>query len=205
MPQKNTIKEYVPESYYHIYTRGANKQRIFIEASDYSYFIYLFDRYLSGEKKLSKTGVIYPTYKDEVELISFCLMTNHIHMFIYQHENPESLRKLMSSLMTSYSKYFNAKYRRVGSVFESRYKAKRIDNDSYLMHVSRYIHMNPRRWMSYRQSSLKYIHNVKVPKWLNPEIITSEFKTRQSYIVYLEDYQKHKNSLEIIKQELADT
>ena len=203
MPQKNTIKEYVAESYYHIYTRGINKQKIFCDAADYDYFLHLFDRYLSGKAKVSKTGVIYPNYSQELDLVAYCLMANHLHILVFQYDNPEIIKKFMSSILTSYSKYFNKKYRRAGSVFESRYKAKRIDDDSYLIHISRYIHMNPRRWLTYKYSSLRCIFDESPPKWLKPGIITSQFDDRQEYIEFLEDYQDNKDSLEEIKHQLA--
>ena len=205
MPQKNTIKEYIPNSYYHIYTRGANKQKIFLEPADYNYFLALFERYLSGNKVFSKTGVVYPDYSKEIKLLSYCLMPNHIHIMLFQYDNPREIRKFMSSLMTSYSKYFNLKYKRLGSVFESRYKAKRIDNDSYLIHLSRYIHMNPRRWRGYKYSSLRYVFDPKVPRWLYLSEILDGFNDSDEYIKFLLDYQENKDQLEIIKAQLADS
>ena len=83
------------------------------------------------------------------------------------------------------------------------YKAKRIDDDSYLIHISRYIHMNPRRWLTYKYSSLRCIFDESPPKWLKPGIITSQFDDRQEYIEFLEDYQDNKDSLEEIKHQLA--
>ena len=164
MPQRNTIKEYVSDSYYHIYFRGVNKSKLFFEAPDYHYFLSLFDRYLSKRQTKSKTGVLYQKYNKEIQLEAYCLMNNHVHMFIYQGHNEQALSKFMSSIMTSYGKYLNIKYRRVGSVFESRYKAKRIDDDSYFIHISRYIHMNPRYWQTYRNSSLRYVYAEPCPE-----------------------------------------
>lgn len=106
--------------------------------------------------------------------------------------------------MTSYSKYFNAKYRRYGSVFESRYKAKRIDNDSYLSHISRYIHMNPRRWQTYSYSSLKFVFSENCPEWLSLQDITHAFIDREDYFSFLHDYQQNKEVLEELKDQLAD-
>ncbi|CAN5675478.1 hypothetical protein BH23PAT2_BH23PAT2_08840 [soil metagenome] len=51
MPSRNVTKERVPESFYHVYARGGSKQKIFLEASDYKYFMSLFERYLSDEQK----------------------------------------------------------------------------------------------------------------------------------------------------------
>ena len=204
MPQKDTVKEYAPESYYHVYTRGVNKQKIFLEASDYRYFLSLLERYLSAKRAVSKTGVPYPNYGQSAKLLAFCLMTNHIHMLVYQADDAQVLRKLMSSVMTSYSKYFNLKYRRVGAVFESRYKAKRVDDDAYLTHIARYIHMNPRRWSSYRYSSLPFAFSDDCPAWLSLADVTSSFKNRQEYLQFHADYQQNKDALEALKHQLAN-
>lgn len=193
----------MPHSYYHVFTRGINKQKIFLEAADYHYFISLFERYLSGKPATSKTGDPYPNYHHEVRLLSYCLMKNHIHLLVYQSEDCYSLKKFMGSLMTSYSKYFNLKYGRRGALFESRYKAKRIDNDSYLVHIARYVHMNPRRWQNYNYSSLRYIFNKKTPEWLAVNEVTSGFKNRRDYLGFLGEYEANKFALEEIKNQLS--
>lgn len=69
-------------------------------------------------------------------------MPNHIHMVLCQ-EDTESIGKFIHRLHTSYTMYFNKKYERVGAVFQGRFKAKIIETDEYLLHISRYIHQNP--------------------------------------------------------------
>ena len=204
MPQKNTLKVYSPHTYYHVYSRGVNKQKIFMDASDQKYFILLFERYLSDKKATSKVGVVYPNHSKSIQLFTYCLMTNHIHLLLYQLEDPTAIRKFMSSLLTSYSKYFNYKYRRVGAVFESRYKAKSIDSDNYLIHISRYIHMNPRSWRTYHYSSLIYAFNDPSPSWLHVNKVTEEFQSKEEYLEFLTDYQQAKDMLEDVKHQLAN-
>jgi len=165
MPSRNILKHYAPQSYYHIYARGSSKQKIFLEQADYKYFIKLFERYLSNKEQRSTTSEIYPNFKDRVEVLSYCLMTNHFHILLYQ-KSTDDMQKFMRSVMTSYSRYFNLKYKRTGALFESRYKASRIDSDSYLQHITRYIHLNPKNWKHYRHSSLKYYKDGKGPNWL---------------------------------------
>lgn len=139
MPSKNINRVNVPDSYYHIYARGGNKNTIFYDDADYKYFLKLFDRYLATEPVINKTGGIYPSYVDQVELLAYCIMSNHFHFLIYQVNVPY-LEKFMKSIMTSYGMYFNLRYKRTGHVFESRYKSIRIDQESYLQHITRYIH-----------------------------------------------------------------
>lgn len=111
----------------------------------------------------------------------------------------------MRSLMTSYSRYFNRKYRRSGSLFKSRYKASRIDANNYLEHISRYIHLNPRYWKRYPYSSLRCYVKGAEPEWLVSNKVLSLFPSRQDYAIFVADYDEHKQMLEKIKYELAST
>lgn len=204
MPSRNAIKTDVAESYYHVYARGANKEALFLDRSDYLYFLKLPERYLSSNATESKTGRSYPNYAGHIELLAFCLMNNHFHLLIYQVDQG-SMTNFMRSLMTSYSKYFNLKYKRTGPLFESRYKAVRIHTQSYLEHISRYIHLNPRYWKRYPYSSLPYYRGGKQIDWVRPEKILSLFASQKDYETFLEDYEEHKNMLSEIKHQLADS
>jgi len=203
MPSRNIIKTDVPDSYYHIYARGGSKRPIFLDAGDYAYFTNLFARYLSNKPAISKEGTTYPHYKDVVCLVAYCLMNNHFHLLVYQKE-VGGMTRLMRSIMTSYSRYFNLKYRQSGALFESRYKASRIDVQSYLEHISRYIHLNPRNWRTHRYSSLGYYKRRKKPEWLRADLIMSTFETSRDYMNFLADYEDYKVMLSEIKHELAD-
>jgi putative transposase len=203
MPSKNTLKEYVAESHYHVYARGASKNKIFIEAADYNYFLNLFARHLSKKNVVSKMGHPYPHFRATIKLEAYCLMSNHFHLLVYQVDS-ESIQKLMRSIMTSYSRYFNLKYKHTGSLFESRYKAVRIDSDQYLEHISRYIHLNPRRWEQYRYSSLKFYRNANEPEWLHSKKVLAIFPSREAYIQFVEDYEESRDVLAEIKYQLAD-
>jgi len=203
MPSRNVIKEYAPQSYYHVYARGNSQQKIFLEASDYHRFLQLFERYLSTEPAYSQTGERYPNFRNQIKLLSYCLMSNHFHLLIYQ-EGMDDLKRFMQSLMTSYSRYFNLKHKRSGSLFETRYKASRIDRDTYLQHITRYIHLNPRRWQSYRYSSLSYYIHGHAPEWLTTKPILDVFLSRKEYKEFVEDYQGLRNELAELKYQLAD-
>lgn len=203
MPSRNIKKEQAPDSYYHIYARGNNKQKIFLESIDFKYFLKLFDRYLSANQAISKTGAIYPNYNGEIEVLAYCIMPNHFHLLIYQVNVP-FLEKFMRSLMTSYSKYLNLKYKRTGPVFESRYRAVRIDNSTYLQYITRYIHLNPRRWEDYRHSSLRSYKLGNEPCWLHTSKILDLFKSRQSYMDFVSNYEEMHEMLDDLKYQLAN-
>jgi hypothetical protein len=114
------------------------------------------------------------------------------------------MAEFMRSLMTSYSMYFNKKYRRVGPVFQSRYRASRISQDNYLEHISRYIHLNPKGWEQYPYSSLKYYISSSVAEWISPNKILSLFPSQEQYEEFVHDYESYKETLDEIHWELAD-
>lgn len=203
MPSKNTVRIDVSESYYHVYARGASKGVVFNGATDFVFFLGLFDRYLSPKQSVSKEGVVYPNYSKDVELLAFCLLPNHFHLLVYQTKEG-SLTKLMRSVMTSYSRYFNYKYKRTGSLFESRFKSSRIDTDSYLTHISRYVHLNTRYWQNYSYSSYRFYVKGNEPQWLNTTRVLELFEDRNEYQVFHLDYEDHKSMLDELKYELAD-
>lgn len=202
MPSRNVIKQDVAESFYHVYARGSNKQRIFRDDKDYLKFLRLFERYLSLKESKSSAGVSFPNFYNRLELVSFCLMPNHIHLLIYQRQ-AGAMAAFMRSLLTSYSMYFNKKYGRTGPLFESRYKAALISSDDYLAHITRYIHLNPRNWQHYEYSSLPYYLQQITDDWIRPERIVSDFRTPDEYLRFVQDYAQHKELMDILKRELA--
>ena len=68
-------------------------------------------------------------------------MGNHFHLLLYMIDSIDAVKDLMQSLMTAYTMYYNQKYNRVGSLFQGTFKASKIDNEAYLLHISRYIHL----------------------------------------------------------------
>ena len=202
MPSRNILKEDLADSYYHVYFRGGNRSRIFRESSDYEKFLQLFSRYLSLKEAKNRAGLSFPNYSNRIELLAFCLMSNHVHLFVYQHQQGV-MTEFMRSLLTSYSMYFNKKYKRSGPLFESRYKASRITNDAYLQHISRYIHLNPKLWRSYEYSSLPYYLHQVSDEWINPKRIVGLFESPAEYLKFIEDYEEAKDIMDILKLELA--
>jgi len=113
---------------YHLITRGNNRQRIFRSHDDLLKFLGLLGRQKS---KL-------PFY-----LYAYCLMPNHVHLLAEMQDDPIS--RVMHGLLTGYSQYHNRKYRKVGHLFQGRYKAVVCQSDRYLAQLVRYIHLNPVR------------------------------------------------------------
>jgi putative transposase len=203
VPSRNILKQDAPDSFYHVYARGLNKQRIFREPADFEKFLKLFSRYLSLEETKNSVGISFPNYSNRLELAAFCLMPNHFHLLIYQRQQGV-MTQFMRSLLTSYSMYFNKKYKRSGPLFESRYKASLISDDAYLEHISRYIHLNPRLWQQYEYSSLPYYLQRISDDWIHTKRITERFSTPDEYLQFVQDYVQNKEMIDILKHELAD-
>ncbi|OGG21259.1 hypothetical protein A3D03_02710 [Candidatus Gottesmanbacteria bacterium RIFCSPHIGHO2_02_FULL_40_13] len=115
-------------AFFHVYNRGVAKQPIFLEDSDFEKFL----RRITELK--NKNGFDHAIY-------AYVLMPNHFHLLLQTKKVP--LSKVMTSLLTSYSMYFNRKYKRVGTLFQNRFKSKLCDKDSYFLGASRYILLNP--------------------------------------------------------------
>jgi putative transposase len=213
MPSKNSIKTYIAASFYHIYNRGVEKRNIFLEDIDYRVMLSYLQTYLLPKDEQRLYAVIADPnayYKDKnnalkllrlnnfsksITLLSFCLMTNHYHMIIRQHEEL-SMDSFMNSLWTRYTMYFNKKYKRVGPLFQDVYKAVLIQSDEQLLHLSRYIHVNNiakhhftnlaskgDALRGYFYSSYQDYIGLRKLEWVHPEYILSYWNKnpRMSY------------------------
>ena len=114
---------------YHIFTRGNQKQNVFLEDEDFQF-------YLSQLKRYKR--------KYQFLLYAYCLMPNHVHL-LGEPLSPEKLPKLMQCLQRSYTAYFNEKYDKVGHLWQGRFKTKIITKDQYLITCFNYIEYNPIR------------------------------------------------------------
>lgn len=135
---------------FHVFSRSIAEYVIFKKDEDYLRFIellkfYKFKRKLSfshyfrmAEAEKSKI------YKGEkiVKIIAYCLMPTHIHL-ILSDEIENGISIFMKNLLDSYSRYFNTKMKRKGPLWESRFKSVLIETDEQLLHLTRYIHLNP--------------------------------------------------------------
>lgn len=113
-------------NYYHLYNRGNNKENIFFEAENYSYFLKQFKHFLLPH----------------IDVFAYCLMPNHFHFFI-RINDLTAFEKGIKNFFISYSKSINKKYNRVGALFQGRYKLSEITSDSYFTRIITYIHQNP--------------------------------------------------------------
>lgn len=144
MPAKNSIKEYSPESFYHLYNRGVAKQNIFLDEQDNKVFLSYLKIYLSPVEKnpLGFPSRQLKNYHEQIKLLAYCLMPNHFHLFAWQKEI-DGISAFMHSTLTKYSMYFNRKYSRVGPVFQGKLKGVLVQSEAQFIYLSKYIHRNP--------------------------------------------------------------
>lgn len=127
--------------YYHCFNRGVDKRTIFVESTDYSRFLNSLSISNDPDTLRFKTGIKFEADRF-VDIINYCLMPNHFHLTLKQvSENGISF--FLHRLATSYTKYFNIKHKRSGRLFEYVFKAVEVNTDEQLIHLSRYIHLNP--------------------------------------------------------------
>jgi len=219
MPAKNSLKIYIENGFYHIYNRGVEKRSIFLDEQDYRVFLSYLKIYLSPveesvnylqnndelvyQDKNIQISRLYTlnNFFNKIDLISYVLMPNHFHLELRQ-TNKKNIEIFMRSLITKYTMYFNKKYKRVGPLFQGRYKAVLILGYKYLLHLSCYIHLNPLELLSKGQqlesypwsSYPAYISNINI-KWLKSNFILTSFVKNQnnlfsSYKKFVEDYTK---------------
>jgi len=175
MPAKNSRKQYYENGYYHIYNRGVEKRKIFLDQQDYAVFLPYLKEYLlpKDERALSKrlmdssiTSIEknkilkllrLNNFSNEITLLAYCLMPNHFHFFVKQ-KSAGSIDKFMNSLGTRYTMYFNKKYDRVGSLYQGVYKAVSVNNESQFIYLSKYIHSQALALRSYKARPCKSNH-----------------------------------------------
>ncbi len=198
MPAKNRIKQYVEKGYYHIYNRGTEKRKIFLDRQDYNVFLSYLKEYLlpKNEKELLKRLsdpelnnierekilqlLRLNNFSNEITLLAYCLMSNHFHFFVKQ-KSAASIDKFMNSLATRYTMYFNKKYKRVGSLYQGVYKAVLVNKEKQFLHLTRYIHVQA---LPDQPSSYKNYLKKENSAWINPEEILSYFSTKNPLLSY---------------------
>jgi putative transposase len=125
MPYRGEV--FTQGQYYHIYNRGAGKQKIFFNEANYAYLLRQMALY---SRQYGATPIAY------------CLMPNHYH-FLLRQESDEPLSKFINVLFTSYVQAVNKQQGRTGALFEGRFRYRRVADLSYVLRLTRYIHMNP--------------------------------------------------------------
>jgi len=189
-------------NYYHIFNRGVDKRTVFQKHKDLSRFFQSMIEFntikpigsmleLSVRRKSPLVGnLVSKTPEELVDIVCYCLNPNHYH-FILRQKTDKGIERFMHRLGLGYSKYFNEKYKRSGSLFEGTFKALHIDSDAYLLYASAYVNLNNRvhriqgdLWQS---SWKEYMNAQENAGCCKKEVILNQFSGPRSYREFAEN------------------
>lgn len=217
MPYRKTIL--ANDQVYHIVNRSIGQIPIFKEVKNYQRALEAIDYYRYDKSPLSfshfkllpkesreKFIINLRKHKSLTEIIAFCLMPNHCHFLLKQLGN-RGISNFMRNFQNSYARYFNVRYKRTGGLFQSMFKAVRVETDEQLLHVSRYIHLNPvsayliemEELENYPWSSFGMYMDLMEFEFVNPKIIQSFFKTKKDYKKFVSNQAEYQRELQTIK------
>ncbi|MBI4022854.1 transposase [Candidatus Berkelbacteria bacterium] len=199
---------------YHVFNRGVEKRDLFIDDVDRQHFLDVLSFYLDEvqatrfsfltTKQRQRMLQKMPTHP-RVEILAYCLMGNHFHLIIRQLGD-EGIRRFLHRALNSYARYFNTRYERVGALFQGRFRAVRVTSDAQLLHLIRYLHLNP--YVSH------LVETLDSYTWSSHPLYAAQRETRlvritqgmsffdndpERYRKFLEDYQEYARSLHLLR------
>jgi len=164
--------------YYHLYNRGINRQPIFVRSENWGYFIRRLRYYFRSEL---------------IDIVAYCLMPTHYHLLVYLKTDVLSAQ-IMQPFSVSYTKAINRQQGRIGPLFQGPFQAVWVDKNEYLLHLSRYIHLNPvaaglvesaEQWSFSSYRDYVGLRQGTLPV---PDIVLSQFPSREAYQAFVESY-----------------
>ena len=185
--------KYFDDNFYHVYNRGAHQALICFSEENYEYCLRLVTKYAA---------------RYHISIIAYCMMPNHYH-FLLQQEAGGSVSRFLQTTFNAYTQAVNKQRDMHGTLFESRGKGVLVDSDRHLLHLIRYIHLNPvEAGLVNRPEKWKYSdymdwisHNETNPA--AEELRKSFFQNGQEYKRFVEEFQRDKET-QIISRFLFD-
>ena len=202
--------ELANEEYYHIYNRGVEKRNVFLDASYYERFLLSMNLLNNKQdglmigwrdyKKSNKNAVLNDFLKLSfrktarvplVDIVAFCLNPNHYH-FILKQVAERGIEKFMHKIGISYSKYFNERNDRSGSLFQGTFKSSHINSNEYLLYLSAYVNMNNfihgySSKSDWTYSSLLEYLGKRECDFINISPVADQFGSRKEYEKFAHD------------------
>lgn len=206
---------------YHVFNRSIAKEPIFIRTRDHQRALELLKFYsfkkprlryshynrLQSVQKQQFWEQIENNNPKQVKILAFCLMPNHFHLLLQEIEEG-GISRFLSNFQNSYAKYFNTRNNRSGSLFQSMFKAIRVETDEQLVHVCRYIHLNPltsyliknsEELEKYSWSSYVDFISSRSPSLVDPSHILSYFSSLEHFKSFTLDQKDYQRELNLIR------
>jgi putative transposase len=213
--------------FYHVFNRGVAGMKLFNSHKNYIRFIELINYY-----RFHNTLVCYSSFrrmdsirkellvqrikdqnKIQVSIHTFCLMPNHFH-FLLRQESEGGITRFMRCIQDGYAKYFNTSLNRYGPLYQSSFKAVRIENEEQFLHSSRYMHLNPstsyliaeNKLLEYPWSSFQDFVSgqTQLYPFVDTKSILSYFVDKKAYENFVLDQVAYQRELHKIKHLLLE-
>lgn len=221
-------ENFIEGEFYHLYNRGNSKQKIFLDDQDKSRFVKML--YLSNSKKRINFREDIVRRKIDawefdrgntiVSIGAWVLMPNHFHLLVtipfqtsdvgkQQENRKNSISMFMKKICTSYSKYFNTKYKRTGGLFETNFRSSYIDTDPYAKYIFSYIHLNPIKLIDpkWKENGIKDIESakkfIKNYEWSSYQDYCDK-KREQAKILSIKDFPDYFDNPSVFENEIFD-
>lgn len=210
----------VTNHFYHVFNRSVGRAPIFANKRSLGRALATLSYYRNKTTPLPFSKFLRLPYPEQMqllkkldaqrdyptEIVCFCLMPNHYHLLLRQTENG-GVETFIRIFQDSYAKYFNTRYERNGPLFGSRFKAVLVENKEQLIHLSRYVHLNPytsaivrkkKELLTYPWSSLpEYLGHAK--GFCSPGTVISTFESPIHYQQFVLDRADYQRKLEEIR------
>jgi len=202
MSFQHTKTPFVQDTFYHIYNRGINKEKIFFKEENYIFFLEKFNKYLD----------------ELVDTYAYCLIPNHFHLLIKVKSELElkpivnvlqidnKITESFRIMLMGYAKAINKQETREGSLFKRNIKIKPVVHDNHLLSLTAYIHTNPNHhkvidtFENYKWSSYQSILSNKPTKLKRNELLEI-FEGKENFIQYHRSYKDYTTIREFVEDE----
>lgn len=200
----------VSGQYYHIFNRGINRQPTFLEKRDYVRALKTLSYYRPSTSPMRYSQFLkkpiderhelltkLSTQEHQITIVAYCLMPNHFHLLLKQNEE-QGISTFLSNFQNSYTKYFDSKHKRSGALFDRQFKAVLVESENQLLHLTRYIHLNPYSSHLVNSDQITTYPFSSLPEFLsgkyqlaNPSVVLDiDPKRYESFVLDNSDYQQ---------------
>ncbi len=215
---------FAENEFYHVFNCGVEKRTIFTSRYEFLRFIDLMNYYRFSNPPLRYSKYITLNIEERtqylsalekqpqvVEIVAFCLMNNHFHFLLKQIQE-NGISTFISQITNGYTKYFNTKHDRSGYLFQGTFKAVHVNSDEQLLHLSRYIHLNPvmsfliklEELVNYPWSSYPSYVDASNSRMVSSQLINGFFSNKNSYSKFVLDHVDYARQLKEIKDLLLE-